>query len=68
MLSNRTEYRFGDQIKFDCVGDFELISQLAATRECIVDKNSTENGTWTGAIPICKGNKYFLKKHDFLCI
>ncbi|CAG2232464.1 PTPRT [Mytilus edulis] len=50
LLSNKTEYRFGDQIKFDCVGDFEFTSQLAATRECIVDKNTKAAAKHSGAI------------------
>lgn len=68
LVSNKTEYRYGDLTKFACVGDFELKSQLAATRKCIVDANSPESGTWTGELPICQGNYYLLWKHDFLCI
>ncbi|CAC5383562.1 PTPRK [Mytilus coruscus] len=54
LLSNKTEYRFGDHTTFDCVGDFELPNLSDATRECIVDEHSKENGTWTGEIPICQ--------------
>ncbi|VDI70960.1 Hypothetical predicted protein, partial [Mytilus galloprovincialis] len=54
LLTNKTEFRFGDQTSFECNGDFELTSQLASTRECIVDEDSPENGTWTGELPICQ--------------
>lgn len=65
LITNKTEFRFGDQTLFDCVGDFELTSQLSATRECIVDENSIENGKWTGETPICQGNNAVSKKYVF---
>lgn len=61
---NKTEYRFGDSITFDCVGDFELSSQLATTRDCVVNETNIGIGMWTGEIPLCQGSKtkYFEKK------
>lgn len=56
LLPNQTEYRFGDRTKFDCVEDFELSSQLAAIRNCVVDESHVGRGKWTGETPFCKGN------------
>ncbi|CAG2196178.1 unnamed protein product [Mytilus edulis] len=51
---NKTEYRFGDSITFDCVGDFELSSQLAATRDCVVNETNIGIGKWTSELPLCQ--------------
>lgn len=68
LLSNLTEYRFGDTTTFDCVGDFELSSKLAATRHCVVDDTNLEVGKWTGEIPFCQGNKAKFRKGIFCFI
>ncbi|CAC5375546.1 unnamed protein product [Mytilus coruscus] len=56
-LPNKTEYRYIDNITFDCVGELELSNPLAIKIDCAIDEFDETKGKWKGEIPLCQGNR-----------